>query len=155
MLVLWCTRHSLSLPQHKAGALTVDNKSYRKFSITWHQQQIMFRRAMIQLEQWFVCFKHIHSDHFYSTSSSPLLLRSAPDTARILCRSFTPKCHRQLWVKDLPKVPTWRLERESNPRTSGWKLSTQPMRHHVPTNASYASRKETLSFLCPNIERRR
>ena len=74
----------------------------------------------------------IHSDHFYSASSNPLLLRSAPDTARILCRSFTPKRHRQLWVKDLPKVPTWRLERESNPRPSGWKLSTQPMRHLVP-----------------------
>ena len=75
----------------------------------------------------------IYSDHFYSASSSPLLLRSAPHTARILCLSFTPKRHRQLWVKDLPKVPTWRLERESNPRPSGWKLSTQPMRHHVPT----------------------
>src|SRR6218665_975802 len=31
----------------------------------------------------------IHSHHFYSASSSPLLLRSAPDTARLLCRSFT------------------------------------------------------------------
>jgi len=40
----------------------------------------------------------------YSASSSPLLLRSAPDTAQILCRSFTPKRHRQMWVKDLPKV---------------------------------------------------
>ena len=28
----------------------------------------------------------IHSDHFYSAFSSPHLLRSAPDTARILCR---------------------------------------------------------------------
>ena len=35
----------------------------------------------------------IYSGHFYSTSSSPLLLISAPDTARILCRSFTPKRH--------------------------------------------------------------
>ena len=60
----------------------------------------------------------IHSDHFYSASSSPFLLRSAPDTARILCRSFMPKRRRQLWVKDLPKVPTWRLERESNPQPS-------------------------------------
>jgi len=47
------------------------------------------------------------------------ILRGAPDTARILCRSFTPKHHRQLWVKDLPKVPTWGLERDSNPRLSG------------------------------------
>src|SRR6218665_1779466 len=53
---------------------------------------------------------------FYSASSSPLLLRGAPDTARLLCRSSTPKRHWQLLVKDLPKVPTWRLERDSNPR---------------------------------------
>src|SRR6218665_3449750 len=46
----------------------------------------------------------IHSGHFYSASSSPILLGSAPDTARILCRSFMPKCHRQLRMKDLPKV---------------------------------------------------
>jgi len=51
-----------------------------------------------------------------------------PDTtARILYQSFTPKRHWQLCVEDLPKVPTWRLERESNPRES----STQPMRHHI------------------------
>ena len=43
-------------------------------------------------------------------TSSPLILRSAPDTARILSRGFTPKRHRQLqWVEDLPEVPTWRL----------------------------------------------
>jgi len=53
----------------------------------------------------------IHSGHSYSASSSPLLLRGTPDTARILCRNFTLKRHRQLWVKDLPKVPTWLLQR--------------------------------------------
>ena len=30
----------------------------------------------------------IHSGYFYSASSTPLLLRGAPKTARILCRSF-------------------------------------------------------------------
>ena len=74
----------------------------------------------------------IHSDHFYSASSSSLLFRGAPDTARILCRSFTPKRHRQLVVKDLPKVPTWRLERDPNPRPSGRQVSTLLMRHHAP-----------------------
>src|SRR6218665_3835618 len=34
----------------------------------------------------------IHSCYFYNASSSPLLLGGAPDTAWILCRSFTPKC---------------------------------------------------------------
>ena len=38
----------------------------------------------------------------------------------------------QLQVKDLPKVPTWRLERESNPRPFGWKSSSQPGCHHAP-----------------------
>ena len=71
----------------------------------------------------------IHSDHFYSASSSPLLLRGAPDTARILCRNFAPKRHRQLWVKDLPMVLTWRLQRESNSWPFGRKTSSQPMRH--------------------------
>src|SRR6218665_1149914 len=52
----------------------------------------------------------IHSGCFYSVSSSPLLIRGAPDTARIiLCQSLTVKRHRQLQVEDFPKVPTWRL----------------------------------------------
>src|SRR6218665_4208068 len=42
-----------------------------------------------------------------SASSSPLQLRGASDAAWILCRSFTPRRHRQLQAKDLPKVPMW------------------------------------------------
>src|SRR6218665_222807 len=41
----------------------------------------------------------IHFEYFYSASSSPQLLRGAPDSARIPCRSFTPKRHRQLQLK--------------------------------------------------------
>src|SRR6218665_685535 len=52
------------------------------------------------------------------------------DTTRMLCRSFTPKRHRQLRVKDLLKVPTWRLERDWNPRPFGRKASNISMRHH-------------------------
>src|SRR6218665_1997767 len=62
----------------------------------------------------------------------PRTLRSAPDTARRQCRSFTPKHHRQLEVMDLPKVHTWQLEQDSNPRSSNRKVSTLPMFHHVP-----------------------
>jgi len=67
----------------------------------------------------------IHSRYFYS---APLLLRGAPDTARILRQNFTPKRHRQLWVKNLPKVPMWWLKgsRTHDPLT-------QPMRHPRPT----------------------
>jgi len=48
--------------------------------------------------------KLIHSfiQTIYIAPLQVLLLRSAPDTARTLCRSFTPKRHRQLWIKDLP-----------------------------------------------------
>jgi len=75
----------------------------------------------------------IHLCYFYdSASSSPLLLRGAPNTARILCRSFTPKRQRQLRVKDLPKVPTWQLDRESNLRPFGPKAPNLPMNHHAP-----------------------
>src|SRR6218665_2202062 len=61
----------------------------------------------------------IHSCYFYSTSSSPLLIRGISDTAQILCQSFMPRRHRQLRVKDLPKVPTWWRELDLNLRPFG------------------------------------
>src|SRR6218665_3217052 len=61
----------------------------------------------------------IHSGHFYSAPSSPLPLRGAPDYSTDTVSEIHAEAHRQLQVKDLPKVPTWRLERESNPRPSG------------------------------------
>jgi len=72
----------------------------------------------------------IYTEHIHSGYS--LLLRGAPDTARIQCRSFTPKCHRQLRVKDLPKVPTWRLKQDSNPQPFWRKTTNLPMSHHTP-----------------------
>ena len=75
----------------------------------------------------------IHPGHFYSDSSSPLLLRGATNTPRILCRSFTSKRHRQLRMKDLPKVPTWRIELDSNPRLFGPKVPILPMSHRPTT----------------------
>jgi len=80
-------------------------------------------------------FSFIHSDYFYGASSSPLgplLLRGTPDTARVLCRSFTPKRHGQLRVMDFPKVPMWLLERDSNLRPFGRKVTNLPMSHHSP-----------------------
>src|SRR6218665_3703754 len=76
----------------------------------------------------------IHSGYFYSASSRTLLLRGAPDTAWILCQSFTPKSHRQLQVKDLPRVPTWLLEQDSNPRPFERKATNLPMSHQAPIN---------------------
>ena len=61
--------------------------------------------------------------HYYSE----VLQTQHGYSVRVSCRSFTPKRHRQLWVKDLPKVPTWRLERDSNLRPFGRKTSNLPM----------------------------
>src|SRR6218665_911869 len=60
----------------------------------------------------------IHSGHFNSAPSSPLLLRGAPDYSTDTVSKFHAEAHRQLQVKDLPKVPTGRLEWESNPHDS-------------------------------------
>src|SRR6218665_3299030 len=104
----------------------------------WTNQILVssFIHSVAAVSAGYFCIKRIlyciMSGYFYSASSSPLLPRGAPDTARILCRSFTPKRHRQLRVKELPKVRTWRLERDSNPRPSGRQLSTLPMSHLVP-----------------------
>ena len=81
----------------------------------------------------FSSYSFIHSGYFYSASTGLLLLRGAPETARILCQSFMPKRHRQLRVvKDLPKVSTWRLERDSNPRSFARMASNLPMTHRAP-----------------------
>ena len=73
----------------------------------------------------------IHS-FIHSAPSTSLLLRGAPAYSTDTVLEFHAEAHRQLQVEDLPKVPTWRLERESNPQPSGWKSSTQPRCHHVP-----------------------
>src|SRR6218665_3618308 len=75
----------------------------------------------------------IHSfGHFYSAPSSPPPLRGAPDSTDTVSE-FHAEAHRQLRAKDLPKVSTWRLERESNPRPFGRQASTQSMSHRAPT----------------------
>jgi len=80
---------------------------------------------------WFYGYLFIYSGYFFIASSSPLPLRVSPDTVRILCRSFMPKRHSQLRVKDLPKVPMWRLEWDSNPWPLGRKVSNLPMSRHA------------------------
>src|SRR6218665_3835866 len=88
--------------------------------------------------------KHvIHSGYFYSASSNPLLLRGAPNTARILCRSFMPKHHRQLQAKGMPKVP----ERDSNPQPFGRKASNLPMSHHATVLSNLIKVLNRIEFL--------
>src|SRR6218665_1514956 len=70
----------------------------------------------------------IHCVHFYSAPSNPLLLRAAPDYSTNTVSELHAEAHRQLQVKDLPKVPTWRLERERE---------SQPRRHQVLCKERY------------------
>ena len=73
-------------------------------------------------------------------------LRRSPHSTDT-CRSFMQKHHGQLRVKDLPKVLTWRLERDSNPRSSGWKATNLPMSHHTPcTFTLWLSRRYVSSY---------
>jgi len=51
--------------------------------------------------------------------------------SQILCGSFTPKRHRQLQLKDLPKVPTWRLDQNLSLWPFRRKATNQPMSHHA------------------------
>src|SRR6218665_2410182 len=109
----------------------------------WTNQILVssFIHSVAAVSAGYFCIKQIlyciMSGYFYSASSSPLLPRGAPDTARILCWSFTPKRHRQLHVKDLSKVPTWRLERDSNQRPFGQRASNLPMSHLASSSYIY------------------
>ena len=61
------------------------------------------------------------------------LSETLPTTAVDTVSEFTrAKRYRQLQAKDFPKVPTWRLERDSNPRPTGGKALILPMCHHAP-----------------------
>ena len=70
-------------------------------------------------------------------SISPLQVHYYPEALptqpRILCRSFTPKRHRQVRVKDLPKVPTWRLAgfELTTLRPTGTDSTNAPLRPNV------------------------
>ena len=61
---------------------------------------------------------------FYRASRSICLSEALPTTGIDTVSEFTRRSDRQLRVKDLPKVPTWRLERDSNPRPFGRRAST-------------------------------
>src|SRR6218665_49648 len=56
--------------------------------------------------KFFLVHSFIHSGHFYRAPSSPLPLRGAPDYSTDTVSEFHAEAHRQLHVKDLPKVPT-------------------------------------------------
>ena len=71
----------------------------------------------------------IHSGHFYSAPSSPLLLRGAPDYSTDTVSEFHAEAHRQLQVKDLPKVRPYMAAR------AGVEPTTLRLRVIASTNA--------------------
>src|SRR5688572_3462176 len=62
-------------------------------------------------------FSFIHFRYLYSAPSR-FLLRGAPDYSADTESEFHAEAHEQLRVKDLPRVPTRRLEVDSNPQPS-------------------------------------
>ena len=68
---------------------------------------------------------HFISDIYYSAPSR-FLLRGAPDYSADTESEFHAEAHEQLRVKDLPRVPTRRLEVDSNPQPSGCKAPNIP-----------------------------
>jgi len=77
--------------------------------------------------------RFIHSKHFYSTSTSPLLLilRGFPYSHWYCFGVNTSKRFIHLWGKDLPKIPTRWIELSSNLWSSGYKAPNLPMSHHA------------------------
>jgi len=69
-------------------------------------------------------YSFIHSGYFYS--------RGAPNYSVDTVSELMPKHYRQLRVKDLPRVPTWWVDWDSNLQPSGCKAPKLPLSHHAP-----------------------
>ena len=155
--------HTFS-PDSVVGLTSQFSYSRCNFSVSGFFQSIAFIvLSWITILNWFMLLHCISLEYIsiknvlvdwlidwgYSASSSSLLLRDAPDTARILCRSFMLKHHRQLQVKDLPKVPTARAGFEPTTlRTKGDESTNEPP---CPNNFSYITLVDSfrsLLFFC-------
>jgi len=78
-------------------------------------------------------YSFIHSGYFYSASSSPLLLRGAPDYSIDTVLELTRWSATGIYeLKDLPKAPMWRLTWNLSLRPSGRKAPNLPLSHHAP-----------------------
>ena len=108
---------------NKRKATPDQKNSYSSTSIRWTK----VTAALI--------YHCIHSEYVYSASSSPLLRRGAPfyhvyTVSELTCRSAI-----QATVSEkFAKVPTWRLEWDSNLRPYGRKAANLSMSHHATRN---------------------
>src|ERR1043165_9761286 len=66
------------------------------------------------------------------SAPSRFLLRGAPDYSADTEAEFHADAHEQLRMKDFPRVPTRRLEVDSNPQPSGCKAPNIPLHHRAP-----------------------
>src|SRR5688572_21452902 len=73
----------------------------------------------------------IHFRYLYSALSR-FLLRAPPDYSAHTESEFHAEAHEQLRVKDLPRVPTRRLQVDSNPQPSDCKAPNIPLHHRAP-----------------------
>src|SRR5688572_30242252 len=74
----------------------------------------------------YVCMSTCYS------APSRFLLRGTHDYSPDTESEFHAEAHEQLRVKDLPGVPTRRLEVDSKPQPSGCKAPNIPLHHHAP-----------------------
>src|SRR5678815_1056552 len=74
------------------------------------------------------------------SAPSRFLFRGAPDYSADTESEFHAEAHEQLRVKDLPRVPTRRLEVDSNPQPSGCKAPNIPLHHRAPPLCTVHSR---------------
>ena len=143
-LSLFCSVAPFVLSLFQVGHIPVAlSKLFSELSLFW----CVFRYVALSIltpYNLYVC----KAIHYYSDWSVLLhycivfihfsrneLFRNSPDHSNWHCVGvYTPKRYRQLQVKDLPKVSTWRLERDWNPRPFGRKAATLPMHHHAPHN---------------------
>src|SRR6218665_48889 len=82
-------------------------------------------------------YSFIHSGHFYSAPSNPLLLRGAPDYSTDTVSEFHDETHRQLQVKDLPNVAA---QAGVEPTTLRLKVIVSTKTPPHPTNHQYVSK---------------
>src|SRR6218665_18476 len=112
-------QEALICERRRVKGTFLENLELNKFPFdTQVGLQINQKMSNLQIPE-YSFFHFTHSDHFNSAPSSLPLLSGAPDYSTDTVSEFHAEAHRQLQVKDLPKVPTWRLERESNQRSSG------------------------------------
>ena len=90
----------------------------------------------------FVCY------HFVLEPSEAL------PTQHGYCAGFSRRRATGNWVKDLPKISTWRLKRKWNPWLFGRKSSTLPMRYTRPIDVLAMTTESLSSWFLLRLVRR-